>query len=175
MFQQPQTPTYAGFWLRLGASLIDSVLASALLCPVSFVLGAAGALADRGRGGAATAGAQLLAYVISIVVNWLYFALCESSAWQGTLGKKLLGIRVTDDYGRRIGFGRATGRHFAKFVSSIICLIGFIMVAFTEKQQGLHDMMAGTLVLQGAPTGNSGVTFDQPPPPPPSFGYGAGL
>jgi uncharacterized RDD family membrane protein YckC len=60
-------------------------------------------------------------------------------------------------------------------ISSPICGIGFIMAAFTERKQGLHDMIAGTLVLQGAPgtPGGTGYTINQPPPPPPSnFGYG---
>ncbi|MDQ3906743.1 MAG: RDD family protein [Acidobacteriota bacterium] len=176
MFQQIQAPRYAGFWLRLLAYLIDLVITGSVTCPVSFLLGAAGAFADRGDAGAASYGAQILSYVISISVNWFYFALCESSSWQGTVGKKLLGVRVTDEYGNRIGFARATGRHFGKILSSMICLVGFIMVAFTERKQGLHDMIAGTLVLEGPPTGNFGPTLDQPPPPPPpSFTYGSGL
>jgi len=52
--------------------------------------------------------------------------------------------------GNRIGFGRATGRHFAKIISGIILLIGYLMVAFTQKKQGLHDMMAGCLVVNKA-------------------------
>lgn len=71
----------------------------------------------------------------------------ENSATQGTLGKLALGIKVTDLNGRRIGFGRATGRHFGKFISTLTLLIGYIMVAFTQKKQGLHDMMAGCLVV----------------------------
>jgi uncharacterized RDD family membrane protein YckC len=176
MFQQFQAPNYAGFWLRLVAYLIDWALTTAVLCPVGFAFGALGAVVDRGRQGPAGIGAQLLASLVSLFVVWLYYALCESSAWQGTVGKKVLGIRVTDEYGNRIGFGKATGRHFAKIVSSLICFVGFIMIAFTEKQQGLHDMIAGTLVLQGPPSGRFGVTLDEPPPPPPSsFGYGSGV
>jgi uncharacterized RDD family membrane protein YckC len=71
----------------------------------------------------------------------------ESSSKQATLGKMALGIIVTDLEGQRISFGKATGRHFSKIVSGIILYIGFIMVAFTEKKQGLHDMMAGCLVV----------------------------
>jgi uncharacterized RDD family membrane protein YckC len=176
MFQQFQTPNYAGFWLRFAAYLIDWALTTAVLCPVGLMLGMGGALADRGRQGVATTGAQALSWLIGLVVGWLYYALCESSAWQGTVGKKVLGIRVTDEYGHRINFGRASGRHFSKIVSSLICFVGFIMIAFTDKKQGLHDMIAGTLVLQGAPSGNFGVTLDEPPPPPPSsFDYGTGL
>jgi uncharacterized RDD family membrane protein YckC len=76
----------------------------------------------------------------------LAFALQESSEYQCTLGKRVLKIYVTDLEGRRISFGQATGRHFGKIVSAIILGIGYIMAGFTEKKQGLHDMMAGTLV-----------------------------
>ena len=67
------------------------------------------------------------------------------------MGKKALGIIVTDISGQRISFGRATGRYFAKQLSTIILLIGYIMAAFTEKKQALHDMMAGTLVIKKPP------------------------
>ena len=78
--------------------------------------------------------------------GWLYFALMESSTRQATLGKMALDMKVTDDEGNRISFGRATGRYFAKILSALILLIGFIMVAFTDRKRGLHDMIAGTLV-----------------------------
>jgi uncharacterized RDD family membrane protein YckC len=171
MFQQFQTPNYAGFWLRFAAAMIDGVLIIAVFCPIGFALGAMGAAtgADGNEAGqAAFAGIQLIFQIFSLIVGWLYEALLESSSWQGTVGKKVLGIRVTDMDGNRISFGRATGRHFAKLLSQMICFVGFIMVAFTERKQGLHDMIAGTLVLEGAPTGGFGVTLDQPPPPPPS-------
>jgi uncharacterized RDD family membrane protein YckC len=175
MFQQFQTPSYASFWQRVGAYLIDYLLLASVTCPIGMAMGAFAAFAGRGgdeSAQVASLAVQLIVNLISLVAGWLYFTLLESSSWQGTVGKKVIGIRVTDEYGNRIGFGRATGRYFAKIISSLICLIGFIMVAFTEKQQGLHDMMAGTLVLQGAPTGGFGVTLDQPPPPPPSdFSY----
>lgn len=73
----------------------------------------------------------------------------ESSAKQATLGKMALGIVVTDLEGARIGFGRATGRYFAKILSGLILGIGFLMAAFTERKQGLHDIIAGTLVVKG--------------------------
>jgi uncharacterized RDD family membrane protein YckC len=106
---------------------------------------------------------------LSILATWLYHSLLESSSWQATVGKKAVGLRVTDMFGNRIGFGRATGRYFASILSGMICLIGFIMVAFSEKKQGLHDMLAGTLVLKGP------SPPDYPlPPPPPDFGYRGG-
>ena len=70
----------------------------------------------------------------------------ESSKFQGTIGKLALGIIVTDMEGNKISFGRATGRYFGKFVSAIILYVGFMMAGFTEKKQGLHDILASTLV-----------------------------
>ena len=72
----------------------------------------------------------------------------ESSRRQATLGKMALGIRVTDLDGRRVSFARASGRWFGKILSSLIFGIGYLMVAFTEKKQGLHDMIAGTRVMR---------------------------
>ncbi len=79
---------------------------------------------------------------------WLYYALFESSSKQATLGKMALGIVVTDIDGNRISFGRANARFWSKIISGMILGIGFLMAAFTEKKQGLHDMIAGTLVIK---------------------------
>jgi uncharacterized RDD family membrane protein YckC len=87
-------------------------------------------------------------FIIRTILHWLYFALMESSTWQATLGKKALGLEVTDLEGKRIGFGRASGRFFGKILSVLILWIGFIMAGFTEKKQALHDMLAGTLVIR---------------------------
>ena len=85
--------------------------------------------------------------ILSIVVSWIYLALMESFPTQGTLGKMALRIKVTDLEGNRVGFGKATGRYFGKIISMLLLLIGYIMVAFTEKKQGLHDIMTGCLVV----------------------------
>jgi uncharacterized RDD family membrane protein YckC len=55
-------------------------------------------------------------------------------------------MKVTDLAGNRISFARATGRHFAKYISLLILLVGYIMAGFTQNKQALHDMIAGTLV-----------------------------
>ena len=169
MFQDFQTPSYAGFWLRVLAWLIDALIS----CAISFPLGIAVGLIVAASGSDLDSGDILLVRLstngLSIVASWLYYSLCESSSWQGTVGKKVLGLRVTDLDGQRISFGRATGRHFAKFLSGLTLGIGFIMVAFTERKQGLHDMVANTLVLKG------GAVASYPePPPPPDFGYTGG-
>jgi uncharacterized RDD family membrane protein YckC len=87
--------------------------------------------------------------VLLVFGSWLYEAFMESSSYQATLGKMILGMKVTDLSGNRISFGRATGRHFAKWISGMILCIGYIMVGFTERKQGLHDLLAGTLVRRG--------------------------
>ena len=96
----------------------------------------------------------------------------ESSAKQATVGKMALGIIVTDLDGRRIGFGRATGRYFAKILSALTLGIGFLMAGFTERKQALHDMVASCLVVKGvAPSPAQVASPNAPPlPPPPPYG-----
>jgi uncharacterized RDD family membrane protein YckC len=96
---------------------------------------------------AAMMGGMVLAGIATTVAGWLYFALMESSAKGATLGKRALGIKVTDMSGNRISFGRATGRYFGKIVSGVILYIGFLMAGFTQQKQALHDIMASCLVV----------------------------
>ena len=150
---------YAGFWRRFAAYLIDKILIStvslAILLPALAFFGvgvgiAALERADREDVLAIVLGALVAWTIIGFVLmimTWLYFALMESSALQGTLGKMALGIRVTDMDGRRITFGRATGRYFGKVISDLTFGIGYIIAGFTEKKQALHDIMASCLVL----------------------------
>ena len=131
---------YAGFLRRLVAFIIDAVLLYSIFFVIALLLGDSG-MDPR------TGGINPLLNLLSVLITWLYFALMESSAHQATLGKMAIGIKVTDLEGNRISFGQATGRYFAKFLSTLSLAIGYIMVAFTEKKQGLHDILAKTLVL----------------------------
>ena len=168
MFQNYQV-IYAGFWWRFLAYVIDSLIVSVVFVPLGIILGV-----GMGASGA-DENSPLLPVVnlglngFQILVMWLYHAFLESSEWQGTIGKKVCGLRVTDMNGYRISFGRATGRYFGMILSGMICAIGYIMVAFTEKKQGLHDMLASTLVLKGP-----AVPDYVAPPPPPDFSYRGG-
>lgn len=130
---------YASFWQRAGAYIIDIIIVNVIAIIIVIflaLLGSTGMLEDDES-------ANLLGFAIA----WLYFATQESSSVQATFGKRILGLKVTDRHYRGIGFGRATGRFFSKIVSALILLMGFIMVLFTKKRQGLHDMIAGTYVL----------------------------
>jgi uncharacterized RDD family membrane protein YckC len=150
--------TYAGFWKRFAAYLIDSIIMGAvtflILIPFLAMIGISAGVSSAMENSEAAAGliglfigAYFFAIFVMVVAQWLYFALMESSSRQATLGKMALGIIVTDMNGGQVSFGKATGRYFGKIVSSMIMCIGYLMVAFTEKKQGLHDMMAGTLVV----------------------------
>lgn len=137
---------YGGFWRRFVAYIIDAIVLSIVAYPILMFAG----LGDVEPGTEPEIGTGFwLAYLAVIVINWLYFALLESSGKQATLGKMALGMVVTDLDGNRVSFGKASGRFFGKILSGLILLIGYIMAAFTERKQALHDMLAGTLVLKG--------------------------
>ena len=158
------TSMYAGFWRRFAAVILDGLIIGVVMVPLTLAVGDGDTYAEASRSAAGSS--------ISTVITWLYYALMESSAKQATLGKMALGIIVTDMEGRRIGFGKATGRHFAKILSALILGIGFLMVAFTQRKQGLHDILAGTLVIRGQapsiPDSPALPATPPPPPPPPS-------
>ena len=148
---------YAGFWLRFVAAIIDGLIlyfvGMILFLPFAASMGTGMRGMMTGRppnleGLLPLIHAMIRITLLRTVLHWLYYSLLESSAWQGTLGKKALGLEVTDLDGNRISFGRATGRFFAKIISSIILFIGYIMAGFTEKKQALHDILAGTLVIR---------------------------
>lgn len=137
---------YAGFWIRVGAYLIDFLIMLIPLVIIEFLLGD-GMATFNGTSTSFWTTADTLTTILGIA----YFVYFESSPMQATPGKKALGLIVTDTSGNRITPLRALGRYLGKILSSIILLIGFIMVAFTERKQGLHDMLASTLVLKGVP------------------------
>jgi uncharacterized RDD family membrane protein YckC len=153
---------YAGFWLRFVAYVIDALIIGIVAVPVivliAIVTGLGAAISsisahpdDPNAIFAATGFIAFMFLLIPVMIcgQWLYLALMESSAWQATLGKKAIGLLVTDMEGKRLTFGRATGRFFSKIVTGFIPLgIGYIMAGFTEKKQALHDFIAATLVLK---------------------------
>ncbi len=144
----PGAPTgatgYGGFWLRVVAYIIDAILLNIASTVISLVVGGGSMLMPDPT----VDDIDFTGQGITLVIGWLYFALLESSERGATVGKMAVGLRVVTDQGKRLGFGHATGRYFAKIISAIILGIGFIMVAFTERKRGLHDMIAGTLVVK---------------------------
>lgn len=113
--------TYAGFWKRFVAWLIDTVI-YAVIYGILFAIKL-----------------QAIAVIFALAYFFVYYPYMESADYQGTLGKILIGIKVTDLDGNKVSFGRSLGRNVAKIISAIILYIGYIMAGFTAKKQALHD------------------------------------
>jgi uncharacterized RDD family membrane protein YckC len=164
-FSTTRSVSYAGFWLRFLAYVIDGLILGAatfaVLIPLLFLTGIVATLERlphrikgmQGQSNPALIGAifslALTFAAVALLLHWLYYAYLESGEKQGTWGKQALGLYVTDGEAKRISFGRASGRFFSKIITGLIPLgIGYIMAGFTAKKQALHDMIAGCLVLR---------------------------
>ncbi|OWY21216.1 RDD family protein [Sphingobacteriales bacterium UPWRP_1] len=159
-YQNNNNPQYAGFWMRLVALIADGLIIglfqSFVVMPVLALLGYQVTLdpaileSNENLDNQINALLNYLVLVngVSFVVSWLYYAYLEASPAQATPGKMMMGIKVTDMGGNRINFGKATMRFFSKILSALIFGIGYLMAAFTDKKQALHDMIAGTLVVE---------------------------
>ena len=146
----PPRPAFAGFWLRAVAYLFDTVLISlvfgliASFYPTTFIKFPDAASTSL------TSLPQLtpLAFAITITATWFYYTVFEASAWQATPGKRVLRLYVADLNGKRVTFARSAARNFAKIISSLTFLVGYLVAGFTEKKQALHDILSGCLVLR---------------------------
>ncbi len=154
-YQQPVV-RYAGFWKRFAAHLIDkliiSVVAMIILIPFIAMMGMTTFMSRRHDIESVGLFVSVFilylgAILLIIVAEWLYFAIMESRRG-ATIGKMALGIVVTDLTGQKISFGRASGRYFSKILSGLILYVGYMMAGWTQQKQALHDIVAGTLVLE---------------------------
>ena len=118
----PVKKRYAGFWWRVLAGLIDNIILAIISVALSFIVP-----------------------FIGVFIYWLYFAILQSSGKRSTLGMRVCDIKIHDEHFNKLGFWRLTGRYFATGLSGIILLIGFFMIAFTKRKQGLHDLVARTI------------------------------
>ncbi|MEZ5460258.1 RDD family protein [Dokdonella sp.] len=140
---------HAGFWRRSAAYLIDGLII-AIPAMILMII-------------------PLLGVIVYFVGYWLYFALQESSAVQATLGKRAMGLIVTDGKGQRLGFGQATGRFFAAAISHITFYIGYMLAGWTTRKQALHDLIADTCVVFN--TVKPGQALPTVRPPMPWYGW----
>ncbi len=133
---------YGSFDQRLTAAAIDLFFVSTVCAVLMFA-------------GAMLINSQLIVLLMTLglaiiipIVNLLYHVIMESSAKQGTHGKQILQIRVCDMEGNRISLGNAAGRNLAKIFSLLPLFVGYLYIFFNKKQQGFHDVIAGTLVIK---------------------------
>lgn len=150
--------TYAGFWRRFVAFVIDNIILS---IPTG-VLGTVFMMVQMPQLMAAQTEEEIAAllpglFLVSILSNILFFVLfilytafMESSSKQATLGKMAMSIKVVDINGQRLNFWHAAGRNLGKVVSYLIVYFGFLMAAFTRRRQALHDIMASTFVVNNS-------------------------
>ncbi len=142
---------FAGFWLRFVAWFVDMVILFAVSCllgcfaaPILIPLG----LVDHEGPPPHAGGVELFLNAIHFVIGLLYYAGFEASSLQGTPGKYLLNLQVTDINGAPISFARALARNLLKILSGVILLIGYILAAFTARKQALHDLISDCLVVR---------------------------
>lgn len=149
---------YAGFWKRVLASIIDNLIMWFVFMIIGLILLVVRLMGDWEPSPAETSlitdgespifTARMFGQLLlNWGAMWLYHAIMESSKCRASVGKLALGIVVVDEFNQRLSFGRASARHWSKFISTIILFIGFIMTAFTARKQALHDLIARTYVV----------------------------
>jgi len=137
---------YGGFWVRLIALMIDYAVVFVIL------IGALASLATMAAPAGLERPIEFAAWLVATFLPFFYWPLLESSHWQATVGKRVMGLQVTDAEGQRLSFVHALLRMLAKIVSSIPLGAGYLLAAFTARKQALHDIIARTLVVRSGPS-----------------------
>jgi uncharacterized RDD family membrane protein YckC len=154
---QEQDVEYAGFWVRVGATIIDTLLIMLLIFPLLVAIYGWAYFNGEKTGFIAGPADFLLSWVapaIAIIVFWMYK--------QATPGKMALSVRIVDaTTGSPPSTGQCVGRYLAYFVSTIPLALGLIWVAFDKRKQGWHDKLAGTVVIRAKKRGPDPVTFER--------------
>ncbi|TQV85587.1 RDD family protein [Aliikangiella coralliicola] len=155
---------YAGFWKRFFAYILDAIIYGFIIFVLLiFVFGMNVTIPENLE-------FALMINALYYLGWWMYFSLCESSSAQATFGKRMLGIKVTDLNGHGLSFGHAAGRQLSGVISSFTFTIGYLMAAFSRRKQALHDMVAGTVVVNSNFGPNQITLVNDSPPPGMSIG-----
>jgi uncharacterized RDD family membrane protein YckC len=147
---------YAGFWLRVVAFIIDSIVLSVLyllvIIPLYDFLHPPAVFDPDSAMQGPTLFQQVLtpdvSQLVLILVGIMYYAIMEASRHQASLGKLALELKVTDADGRRLSLSKSVLRNASKLLSASLLLLGYLAAAFTRRKQALHDLIAGAIVLK---------------------------
>lgn len=133
--------SHAGFWIRLAAYFIDGFLVITVASLLTLLTGSA-PFAES------TLDEPLTPFeLVSLIVSLLYFIIMPVTKFQGTYGKAMLGIKIVDHNYKRISFLRSIGRYLSWILASLIFFIGFLLIPFTKRKIGLHDLIVSTYVV----------------------------
>ena len=138
--------SFGGFWIRFAAYFVDVVVMLIPTLLIAFLLRSTLPTDNESQ----ESFVRLIDDFINLMTWWVYTSAFLSSSWQATPGKRICGLKVIDYNGGRISFGQATGRYFAGLLNIFTIFVGYLMIAWTERRQGLHDLIAGTLVVKTA-------------------------
>lgn len=145
---------YAGFWIRLGATLIDTVLVMAITWPLLIAI-YGWQYFDSARSSGMFAGPA------DLLITWVFPFVAAIWFWrarQATPGKMALSLHVVDaDTGATLSMRQSIGRYFAYLVSIIPLFLGFVWIAFDRRKQGWHDKLAGSVVVRAKSRGTGPV------------------
>ena len=151
---QEQDYEYAGFWIRLGASLIDALLLMLITLPPLVAI----------YGWSYFDNDQFVAGTADFLISFVLPAIGTLLFWlnkQATPGKMAVSAKVVDaKTGKTMSVGQSIGRYLAYFASALPVGLGFIWVAFDSKKQGWHDKLAGTVVIRAKNGSLSPVKFE---------------
>jgi uncharacterized RDD family membrane protein YckC len=150
---QPDDLEYVGFWPRVGASLIDTILLGVITWPILTAF----------YGEAYWTNVSLIQGPMDFLLSWIFPAVAVVLFWvakQATPGKMAVSAKIVDTKtGNAAGTGQLIGRYFAYYLSLIPLGLGFIWIAFDERKQGWHDKLAGTVVVRKKNREPKPVTF----------------
>ena len=141
--EMDSTVVYAGFWRRVGAALIDTVMALLIMLPLLFVFFGSSYF-DEDQFGLSGPLDMIINYVVPIILTVFFW-----TVFKATPGKMLMGCEVVNaKTGKKLGIGRSIVRYLGYMVSTIPLGLGLIWVGIDKRKQGWHDKIAGTLVVR---------------------------
>lgn len=153
---QNQDLEYAGFWVRIGAAIIDSILMMLITVPLIVSIYGWSYFGEENT--------SIIAGPADFLITWVLPAIAVIAFWitkQATPGKMAVSAKIVDaTTGRPASTAQLVGRYFAYFVSMIPLFLGVIWVAFDKRKQGWHDKLAGTVVIKKINTGPEPVNFN---------------